>query len=561
MSSPSVRSAEQNRSMAGDVFIALKLALISSGPKLLRNWILVPAGLLLMLLACFGVDALFRLIGTSFPPSVACLVLLLVALLLAESVLGNHRVKKIVAVIDVPAGWSLQWMGIFFTPSFILLPLSDPVGVAEVFKIIAVFVIGFIITFAAVAYLVRGLQPVLGSSKRAQVQRAEELDRQVQEQIPLTQANPGHGTPTPEASPLGPSTPAEITPAETTPAPSRPQTPPQLRIQHRHHNSGDPPPTASRSLVPPAYPSQDPVPPSRPERWAVLIASHLDTGIFALILLVAGIPVFYATGYAMPLHLAVNVLSYMAASTVVPSSWRTYLHPILTSSLATVLVIWAFSATVGVPIDSALQQYRTGNKYIQLWRATSSSTAMPGAGDFMATLLDASIVSLALPCFQHRRELRARFVLLAIPSVIVSVTSLLVYPPLCGGPKAGLGIQPRLSLALVPRSLTLALATPVAENLGAETHATAAIAIVSGIVGVIIGPRLLALIRIPQDDYVTRGITLGINSSAMATAFLLKTDPRAAALSCLSMVLFGTITVILTSIPAISTFIRGMVGL
>ena len=37
-----------------------------------------------------------------------------------------------------------------------------------------------------------------------------------------------------------------------------------------------------------------------------------------------------------------------------------------------------------------------------------------------------------------------------------------------------------------------------------------------------------------SDDYITRGITLGANSSAVATALLLTTDPRAAAFSSLS---------------------------
>jgi putative effector of murein hydrolase len=63
------------------------------------------------------------------------------------------------------------------------------------------------------------------------------------------------------------------------------------------------------------------------------------------------------------------------------------------------------------------------------------------------------------------------------------------------------------------------------------------------------------------DDYVTRGVTLGANSSAIATALLLRTDPRAAALSSLSMGLFGTITVLFTSITPISTAIRSMVEL
>jgi putative effector of murein hydrolase len=63
------------------------------------------------------------------------------------------------------------------------------------------------------------------------------------------------------------------------------------------------------------------------------------------------------------------------------------------------------------------------------------------------------------------------------------------------------------------------------------------------------------------DDYVTRGVTLGGNSSAIATALLLVSDPRAAALSSLSMSLFGTITVALTSVPPIVNAVRSLVGL
>jgi putative effector of murein hydrolase len=63
------------------------------------------------------------------------------------------------------------------------------------------------------------------------------------------------------------------------------------------------------------------------------------------------------------------------------------------------------------------------------------------------------------------------------------------------------------------------------------------------------------------DDYITRGITLGANSSAVATALLLTTDPRAAAFSSLSMGLLGTITVALTSVPPLVHIIRSLVGL
>ena len=60
---------------------------------------------------------------------------------------------------------------------------------------------------------------------------------------------------------------------------------------------------------------------------------------------------------------------------------------------------------------------------------------------------------------------------------------------------------------------------------------------------------------------MTRGVTLGANSSAIATALLLATDPRAAALSSLSMGLFGTATVALTSIPPVVQVVSSLVGL
>ena len=63
------------------------------------------------------------------------------------------------------------------------------------------------------------------------------------------------------------------------------------------------------------------------------------------------------------------------------------------------------------------------------------------------------------------------------------------------------------------------------------------------------------------DDYITRGVTLGANSSAIATALLLVTDPRAAAFSSLSMGLFGTVTVALTSVPPLVRVVAGLAGL
>jgi hypothetical protein len=90
------------RSGSGGYADDIRQAFSASSKDIFRSWVLVPAGILVMLLACFAVDVLLKKISFSFPSSVACLVLLFAALLLSESILGNHRTRKIVAIIDVP---------------------------------------------------------------------------------------------------------------------------------------------------------------------------------------------------------------------------------------------------------------------------------------------------------------------------------------------------------------------------------------------------------------------------------------------------------------------------
>lgn len=110
--------------------------------------------------------------------------------------------------------------------------------------------------------------------------------------------------------------------------------------------------------------------------------------------------------------------------------------------------------------------------------------------------------------------------------------------------------------------MTLALALPIAESVGGSTTLVAVVGILSGIVGVFVGNWLLRKVfRVRPDDYVTIGVSVGINSSAIGSAHLLTSDPRAGALSSLAFFVFGTGLVILSAIPPLVTVIRSWVGL
>ncbi|KAI0148548.1 hypothetical protein GGR57DRAFT_233858 [Xylariaceae sp. FL1272] len=357
------------KNAANDLLSAVKVATWESRDRLVISWVYVPVGVLAILSACFGVDKLLTIGSISFPASVACLIILFLGLLLLEQCIGEHRARRIVSIIDIPGGWSLRWINIFFTPSFVLLPLSPPIGGIEVLKIIAVFVIGFFVMMISATYITRGLQVLFGTSKRAMVERAEEL-RTENEAIPMTVTSSlsRHATTASESEEV-----LEIQ------QPERSQAPPGT------HQT-----TSESSLVSQAHRAvlvaQAPIPPSRVARWSILVSGKLDMIAYAALFIFVGLPVYYAADYAMPLQLTFNILTYFAAMSL-PATWRQYLHPVLVSSLFTVLGIWVLGLIKDQSLGMTLLEYRPGANYLKLW---NGQHRLPGAGDIFGSVLDAS---------------------------------------------------------------------------------------------------------------------------------------------------------------------------
>ncbi|MCJ1337401.1 hypothetical protein MMC09_002683 [Bachmanniomyces sp. S44760] len=450
-------------------------------------------------------------------------------------------------MVEIPGAFALKYINVLFTPSFVLLPLSPPIGGVEVAKIIAVFLVGFLVMLSATAYLVRILQMLLGTSKRSAAERAEEMGNE-DDGIPLVSRNVTVSSPsTVAADPFAGGALSGSDDQIASPA----RDPPHIRA----FGAAASVPHEVESDLPPVNIQQDVRPFTLEQKWAASISIHFDSIVYLGLFLFVGLPLHYGIGYSMAAHLALNILAYFSALAV-PTKWKRFFHPVLVSSALTILGIWILALTTGQSLADGLATYSTKTRYLQLF---SGKHGLPpsGAGDVFASVLDVSIVALALPMFQYRNELKRQFFSIIIPNIAISVASLFAYPALCHA----IGISSKRSLSFAARSLTLALATPATTNLGGDLNLVAVLCIMSGILGVLIGPVMLKWLRIPEDDYVTRGITLGGNSSAIATALLLVSDPRAAALSSLSMGLFGTAMVALTSIPPVVAVVRSLVGL
>jgi putative effector of murein hydrolase len=338
----------------------------------------------------------------------------------------------------------------------------------------------------------------LGTSKRAIIERAEEMGDE-SDAIPLAASTPRRqNSETTLASDWStPGTTDDST--NNLIAPQRAQDPSRVRGTGGPPESDAPNQTVARSQI-----LQAPLALTRPQRWAAFINLNFDRLTYLILFLFIGLPIYYSTGYAMPAQLTFNTLAYLTAFSL-PARWRQFLHPVLVSSGITILGVWILGLIRGDSLDTSLNAYKTGTNYLDLWHG-EKHLKMPGAGDLLVSVLDASIVALALPMFSYRLELKRHFFAIVIPNVTVSIGSLFGYPALC----YAIGISAKRSLAFAGRSLTLALATPVVKNLGGDANTVAALAIMSGILGALIGSRVLNWLKIPEgSSYSSEPVSIG----------------------------------------------------
>lgn len=216
--------------------------------------------------------------------------------------------------------------------------------------------------FTVTAWLVRGLQILVGSSKRAITERAEEMGVE-NDDIPLAVPSNTNFTSTDTIRPI-----RELEPAV-------------IRNASDQRGSSETESAPSEAVSTPVAIQQEPLPLTRAQVWAAFINRNLDILTYSVIFLFVGIPAYYATGYAMPVQLTFNVLAYFAAQSL-PARWKRFLHPVLLSSGITIIGIWILGLVRGDNLYETLGAYKTGTKYIAYWDG-KKNLPLPGAGDIL----------------------------------------------------------------------------------------------------------------------------------------------------------------------------------
>ncbi len=161
---------------------------------------------------------------------------------------------------------------------------------------------------------------------------------------------------------------------------------------------------------------------------------------------------------------------------------------------------------------------------------------------YLSWLLTPATVSLAIPLYQQLDKLKKNYraILVSIfAGVMTSMVSILAMAAL-------FGLSHTEYVTLLPKSITTAIGMDLSAEMGGIQAITVAVIIVTGILGNVTSEYLLRWLRI--TDPVAKGLAIGTGSHAIGTARALEMGETEGAMSSLSIVIAGLMTVIAASV-------------
>jgi predicted murein hydrolase (TIGR00659 family) len=192
-----------------------------------------------------------------------------------------------------------------------------------------------------------------------------------------------------------------------------------------------------------------------------------------------------------------------------------WVNPLLSASVALVFLLYALR----IPYS----RYRSG-------------------GDVFSYLLGPATVALGVPMFKQGIKLKGslrRLLLVVLAGSIVGMVT-------AGTVAHLLGASDRVVMSTLPKSVTTPIAIQVSTELHGDPAITAALVLITGLLGSIIGPGVLRLARICHDHAV--GSAIGTSSHALGTASLIRRSEAQGSVSSLAMAMAGVITSILATL-------------
>ncbi|MER5170965.1 LrgB family protein [Thioclava sp. GXIMD2076] len=189
---------------------------------------------------------------------------------------------------------------------------------------------------------------------------------------------------------------------------------------------------------------------------------------------------------------------------------------------------WANPVAIAVVLLGGLLTL-TGTPYDQYFEGAQ----------FVHFMLGPATVCLAVPLYANRREIRKTWLPIAVGLVVGSFVA--IFSAL--GIAWALGADHVLLATLAPKSATAPVAIGISERMGGEPTLTAALVLLTGMIGAIIVSPLLNLIGV--RDWRARGLATGVAAHGIGTARAFQVHEQAGAFASIGMGLNAILTAII----------------
>ena len=192
---------------------------------------------------------------------------------------------------------------------------------------------------------------------------------------------------------------------------------------------------------------------------------------------------------------------------------------ILNPLLVSIVLIIAFLLVTGLP-------YQTYSK----------------GADIISYMLTPATICLAVPLYQQVELLKKNYkaVLAGILSgVFSSMITILILALL-------FGFDHESYVTFLPKSITTAIGMGVSQELGGYVSVTVVVIVLTGVIGNVIADRVLGFLHI--EEPIAKGVAIGSASHAIGTARAMEMGQVEGAMSGLSIVVSGIMTVLVATV-------------
>lgn len=159
-------------------------------------------------------------------------------------------------------------------------------------------------------------------------------------------------------------------------------------------------------------------------------------------------------------------------------------------------------------------------------------------GKYINYLLTPTTVCLAVPLYRQFQVLKDNLAAVLTSIIAGAVSCILV----AAGMAFVLRLDRPLMLSLLPKSITTAIAMGLSEEIGGMPAITVMVVIMTGVFGNMIAQMLFKLLHI--EEPVAQGLACGTGAHAIGTAKAMEMGEIQGAMSSLSVVVAGIITVV-----------------